>query len=64
MKSNVLRVICSISLCACNVADGELEGEEEYRLGRHFLVSMVLSRCSDKAPRSAHSHNTVHVCVR
>ena len=30
---------------------GSLSGEDEYRLGYKFLLKMVLSRCSDKAPR-------------
>ena len=31
--------------------EGEMEGEEEYRLSYKFLMRIVLSRCSDKAPR-------------
>ena len=30
---------------------GSLSGEDEYRLSYKFLLKMVLSRCSDKAPR-------------
>ena len=31
--------------------EGALSDEDEYRLTYKFLVKMVMSRCSDKAPR-------------
>lgn len=39
-----------IELCHCSHT-GSLSGEDEYRLSYKFLLKMVLSRCSDKAPR-------------
>ena len=44
-------------------AVGSLSGETEYRLTYKFLVKMVLSRCSDKAPRYYDIHVHVHVHV-
>ena len=35
----------------CCSYTGSLSGEDEYRLNYKFLIRMVLSRCSDKAPR-------------